>query len=246
MSAPAPTSSLLARALNPVAAVATGAASSTSAVGTEMLASGLATSSSAIVSTTAASTTHIAAGRSAASVLRTSTSTVLAGSNGSFASARTFTTSAAALVKEAPATAKPTAPATSVLREAARNPEANSRIRITDGPPPDLSYVPEGTPITSEDPKHMPAASASAIPASQSQHASTKSGAAHPGAAEMAQGATLPEGGEDAITPEERSMKAWGPNQRTPEYNTEEGRRNPVLHGGSNEGGFGADGKSKT
>lgn len=53
-------------------------------------------------------------------------------------------------------------------------------------------------------------------------------------------------GGADAIKPEDRNVKNWGPNQRTPEFNTHEGKRNPVLHGGSNEGGHDAKGKSKT
>lgn len=60
----------------------------------------------------------------------------------------------------------------------------------------------------------------------------------------MAEGAKI--GGEDAITPEERNVKNWGPNQRTPEFNEPEGHRQPVLDGGSHEGGRGSDGKSKT
>ncbi|KAK0549984.1 hypothetical protein OC846_002601 [Tilletia horrida] len=238
MSAPiAPASGILARAINPVAAAAASSmtASATSAAGAEIIASGIATSSS---------TVSMAAGRSSAAILRSTHVGVTASIGGSPAGSatRTFTTTATTLVKEAPQSSSPAAAA---IREAAHSPEANSRIRVTDGPP-DLSYVPEGTPITSEDPKKMPAASPSSIPASQSQHASTKSGARHPGVAEMAKGATLPGAGEDAVTPEERSTKVWSTNQRPPDYNPEEGRRNPILHGGSNEGGFDSDGKSKT
>ncbi|CAD6904521.1 unnamed protein product [Tilletia controversa] len=109
-----------------------------------------------------------------------------------------------------------------------------------------LGYVIEGTPITSEDPKKMPAAAAPAKPISQTQHASAASGARHPGVAEMARGATLPEGGEDAVTPEQRSQQTWAGSSRPADFNQEEGRRNPILHGGLNEGGFDADGKSKT
>ena len=56
----------------------------------------------------------------------------------------------------------------------------------------------------------------------------------------------LHSGGEDAVLPEERNVKNWGPNQRMPEFNPVEGKRNPVLHGGSNEGGHDSEGKSKT
>lgn len=60
----------------------------------------------------------------------------------------------------------------------------------------------------------------------------------------MAEGAKI--GGEDGITPEERNVKNWGPNQRTPEFNPLEGKRRPVHDGGSNEGGFDSKGQSKT
>jgi hypothetical protein len=53
-------------------------------------------------------------------------------------------------------------------------------------------------------------------------------------------------GGEGAVTPEEKNVKNWGPNARSPELNPSEGKRNPVLHGGSNEGGFDSKGNSKT
>ena len=54
-------------------------------------------------------------------------------------------------------------------------------------------------------------------------------------------------GGSDAITPPERSQKNWGPNSRTPEFNEHEGKRRPVIDGGSHEGGLREDGKgSKT
>ncbi len=44
--------------------------------------------------------------------------------------------------------------------------------------------------------------------------------------------------GSDAIHPEDRSQKNWGPNSRTQQYNEPEGKRRPLVHGGSNEGGF--------
>lgn len=53
--------------------------------------------------------------------------------------------------------------------------------------------------------------------------------------------------GSDAVGPEERTQKVWGPNARASEHNRLEGRRNPVLDGGSHEGGLREDGKgSKT
>ncbi|CAD6897338.1 unnamed protein product [Tilletia controversa] len=55
-----------------------------------------------------------------------------------------------------------------------------------------------------------------------------------------------PRGGQDAVTVEERSTKVWGTNQRPADFNQDEGRQNPILHGGSNQGGFDKDGKSKT
>lgn len=48
------------------------------------------------------------------------------------------------------------------------------------------------------------------------------------------------------MTPEERNTKNWGPNQKMPEFNELEGKRNPIRDGGSNEGGHDAQGRSKT
>lgn len=52
--------------------------------------------------------------------------------------------------------------------------------------------------------------------------------------------------GQDAISVDERNVKNWATNQRSPEFNEEEGKRRPIIDGGSNEGGFDDSGKSKT
>jgi len=90
----------------------------------------------------------------------------------------------------------------------------------------------------------MEGVSSQAKPASMHENASTVAGPPHPGTKEMANAAK--KHGSDAITPEDRSQKNWGPNNRPQQFNRHEGKRNPVHHGGSNEGGFDKKGKSKT
>ncbi|PWN38939.1 hypothetical protein IE81DRAFT_327017 [Ceraceosorus guamensis] len=104
-------------------------------------------------------------------------------------------------------------------------------------------YTHESTPITSAHPRDIPGVDGAA-PASRVPGASTVAGQPHVEVHTLAEGAKI--GGSDAIRPEERNVKNWGPNQRTPEFNELEGKRRPVLDGGSNEGGLGPDGKSRT
>jgi len=53
-------------------------------------------------------------------------------------------------------------------------------------------------------------------------------------------------GGEGAEKPEDRNVKGWGPNNLSSQFSQHEGRRNPVLDGGSHEGGHDSKGNSKT
>ncbi|PWN18177.1 hypothetical protein BCV69DRAFT_285477 [Microstroma glucosiphilum] len=108
-------------------------------------------------------------------------------------------------------------------------------------------YISENVDPTSDHPAELGEAPAGSQPHSQVRKASTKTGPAHPDVEAMAKGAESDVGGSDAITPTERTQKVWGPNSRTPEFNEYEGKRNPVLDGGSHEGGLREDGKgSKT
>ncbi|UZJ53488.1 hypothetical protein CBS101457_002808 [Exobasidium rhododendri] len=105
-------------------------------------------------------------------------------------------------------------------------------------------YTSADTPVSSAHPSTMPKPSATAQVSSDNTQASTRSSPPHQGIAEMAKGAET--GGSNAVTPEERNVKGWGPNSKSAEFNPTEGKRKPVLDGGSNEGGFDSKGNSKT
>lgn len=105
-------------------------------------------------------------------------------------------------------------------------------------------YTSIDTPISDADPSQMPAADPKLTPYGQTKTGSTTANPQHPGVHEMAEGGKL--AGQDAISVGDRNVKNWATNQRTPEFNEEEGKRRPILDGGSNEGGFDESGKSKT
>ncbi|EPQ27894.1 uncharacterized protein PFL1_04638 [Pseudozyma flocculosa PF-1] len=105
-------------------------------------------------------------------------------------------------------------------------------------------YTTADAPVSSRDPKDMPPPPPGAMPSSTIQNASTKAAPPHPDVHGLATGAEKE--GVDSILPEDRSQKTWGMNARSAQFNETEGKRNPVLHGGSNEGGFKGDGSSRT
>ncbi|GAC97369.1 transketolase [Pseudozyma hubeiensis SY62] len=109
-------------------------------------------------------------------------------------------------------------------------------------------YTTGDAPIDSQDPSEMPKPSEHAMPSSASGNASTKAAAPHPDVNAMADGANQPGGGVDAIHPEDRTQNSWGANARSAQFNPEEGKRQPLQHGGSHEGGFKGQpgGKSRT
>ncbi|CAO1620977.1 unnamed protein product [Parajaminaea phylloscopi] len=108
-------------------------------------------------------------------------------------------------------------------------------------------YTSYETPVTSADPSEMPGAPAGSKPASQTSGASTTSGTPHPEVHTMAKGAESDQGGSGAVSPQDRTQKTWGANATPAEFNRSEGRRKPILDGGSHEGGLREDGKgSKT
>ena len=107
-------------------------------------------------------------------------------------------------------------------------------------------YTTENAPIDSRPSSEMPAPSEASRPSSTVANASTKASEPHPDVHSMAKGAETAEGGVDAIKPEDRTQKTWGMNARSAQFNEEEGKRMPIHHGGSNEGGLEPDGKSRT
>lgn len=109
-------------------------------------------------------------------------------------------------------------------------------------------YTTADAPVDSRPPSEMPKPSENAIPSSTTPNASTKAAEPHPNVHTMADGADRPGGGVDAIHPETRTQNSWGANARSAQFNPEEGKRQPLRHGGSNQGGFKGqpDGKSRT
>ncbi|SPO31920.1 uncharacterized protein UTRI_06642_B [Ustilago trichophora] len=109
-------------------------------------------------------------------------------------------------------------------------------------------YTTENAPIDSRNPSEMPSPNEGATPSSTVTNASTKAAEPHPDVHAMADGANQPGAGADAIHPEDRSQKVWGANTRSAQFNPDEGKRQPLHHGGSHEGGFKGqpDGKSRT
>lgn len=123
-------------------------------------------------------------------------------------------------------------------------PATSAKGSLSDHP----GYTTEDAPIDSRPPSEMPKPSANATPSSTVQNASTKATQSHPDVHAMADGANQPGGGADAIHPEDRSQQTWGSNARSAQFNPDEGKRQPLHHGGSHEGGFKGqpDGKSRT
>ncbi|SJX66579.1 uncharacterized protein SRS1_16801 [Sporisorium reilianum f. sp. reilianum] len=109
-------------------------------------------------------------------------------------------------------------------------------------------YTTADAPIDSRPPSEMPKPSEHARPSSTTGNASTKAAEPHPDVHAMADGANQPGAGVDAIHPEDRTQNSWGANARSAQFNPEEGKRQPLHHGGSHEGGFKGqpDGKSRT
>lgn len=107
-------------------------------------------------------------------------------------------------------------------------------------------YTTADAPIDSRAPAEMPKPSEHAKPSSATANASTK--AAEPHVHAMADGASQPGAGVDAIHPEDRTQNSWGANARSAQFNPEEGKRQPLHHGGSHDGGFKGqpEGKSRT
>ncbi|EST07015.1 hypothetical protein PSEUBRA_003649 [Kalmanozyma brasiliensis GHG001] len=99
-------------------------------------------------------------------------------------------------------------------------------------------YTTGDAPIDSRSPSEMPAPSEDSKPSSTTANASTKAAEPHPDVHAMADGANQPGAGNDAIHPEERSVKNWGASARSAQFNPEEGKRMPLRDGGSHEGGF--------
>ena len=144
---------------------------------------------------------------------------------------RSFSTSARAPAQE-PTQTDRTSPAKSAKGSLSQHP----------------GYTTENAPIDSRPPSEMPPPAEGATPSSTVANASTKAAEPHPDVHAMADGANQPGAGADAIHPEDRSQKVWGANTRSAQFNPDEGKRQPLHHGGSHEGGFKGqpDGKSRT
>lgn len=123
-------------------------------------------------------------------------------------------------------------------------PAATAKGSLSEHP----GYTTGDAPIDSRRPAEMPNPRSESIPSSSVQNASTRPTTPHPEAHAMADGVNQPGGGADAIHPEDRSQNTWGSNSRSAQFNPEEGKRQPLQHGGSNEGGFQDQpgGKSRT
>ena len=106
-------------------------------------------------------------------------------------------------------------------------------------------YTTGDAPIDSRPPSQMPSPAEDAKPSSTTSNASTKAAEPHPDVHTMAEGAKQKGAGADAIHPEDRSQKTWGANARSAQFNPDEGKRQPLHHGGSHEGGFKGQPKTK-
>lgn len=144
---------------------------------------------------------------------------------------RSFSTSARAFAKD-PTQSKRSTPATT------------SKGSLNEHP----GYTTGDAPIDSRPPSEMPKPSEHARPSSSTGNASTKATEPHPDVHAMADGADQPGAGVDAIHPEDRTQNSWGANARSAQFNPDEGKRQPLHHGGSHEGGFKGqpDRKSRT
>lgn len=119
---------------------------------------------------------------------------------------------------------------------------ASEKGSVSDHP----GYTTADAPIDSRPPSEMPKPAEGAMPSSSVSNASTKAASPHPEVHTMAKGAQTSGAGQDAIHPEDRSQSTWGANARSAQFNPDEGKRQPLHHGGSHEGGFEDNGKSRT